>query len=180
MDHQILDQLRRDHDNIRLLLKLLADQVGRFRSGESVDYALVEDALRYLTGYSDIYHHPLEDELYRELKSAAPDAAAAVQQTVDQHDALVDEGRETMERVEAIEESAIVRRDKLLELVDHYWYALGRHMMFEERYLFPLAAERLSAENWDAIEARMNDAPDPLFGPAVEADYRNLLSRLSA
>jgi hemerythrin-like domain-containing protein len=101
-----------------------------------------------------------------------------VQQIIGQHEQLIRQGQAFLEQIEAIEESAIVRRDHFVEAGRAYLNTLGQHMGIEEKSLFPLAADALTAEGWLRIERGFERTPDPLFGPAVEQRYRNLLTRI--
>lgn len=180
MEEEILATLHQDHVNLSRLMRIIAHELDELEAGREPDYELVEDILRYITGYSDIHHHPTEDLVYDELRKISPEAAGEVEEIVAQHHGLIDQGRAFLEAIEAVEEAAIIRRDRLLDSGRKYLTALGRHMGTEEGKLFPLAAERLSAESWSAVEAGAQQPPDPLFGESVEREYQTLWQRIEA
>ncbi len=64
----IMESLRKDHDNMRLLLDLLESQTEVFRRGEKPDYDLLRLTVEYCLGYPDHYHHPKEDEIHHRLR----------------------------------------------------------------------------------------------------------------
>lgn len=176
----ILAELRRDHANISRVIRVAARELDALEAGDSADYSLLEEIMRYLTGYSDAHHHPTEDVLFAELEAISAAARAEVEALTAEHETLTESGRDFLEAVEAIEEEAIVPRDALVKSGRDYFAALDRHMRVEEARLFPLAAKELSPETWHALTERIERAPDPLFGPAVDEEYRRLWQRIDA
>jgi len=176
----VLAELRRDHANISRVMRVAARELDALEAGESADYGLLEEIMRYLTGYSDAHHHPTEDILFAELGVRSPAARAEVDAITAEHDTLIVRGREFLEAVEAVEDEVMVRRDALVRSGRDYFAALGRHMGIEEARLFPLATQELSPEAWEALGERIERAPDPLFGPALDEEYRRLWQRIEA
>ena len=178
MKHRLLERLHADHVNMAAVMRVMDDEFDRLEAGGEADYALLEDALRYIAGYSDTHHHPLEDVVYDELGRAAPQVAGDLGRIVEQHEKLIRQGQELKAAIEAVEEAAIVRRDTLVAAGRAYIEALRKHMQIEEGTLFPTAAEHMSSEGWANVESHMQVPPDPLFGPKPEAEYQALLARL--
>jgi len=176
----ILAELRRDHANIARVMRVAARELDALEAGDSADYSLLEEIMRYLTGYSDAHHHPTEDILFAELGASSAEARDEVAAIAAEHDTLTERGRDFLQAVESVEGEAIVRRDALVRSGRDYFGALGRHMGVEESRLFPLAAKRLSPEAWKALGERIERAPDPLFGPALDEEYRRLWQRIEA
>lgn len=176
----ILEELERDHANISRVKRLAMHELDALESGQEADYSLLEEIMRYITSYSDAHHHPTEDILYEALKSSSPAAAARVEAVVGEHEPLIEKGRALLEAIEAVEEGAIVRRDVIVATGRDYFNALGRHMGVEERELFPMAARELPPDAWAELDARVERAPDPLFGPAIDEGFRRLWQRIEA
>jgi hemerythrin-like domain-containing protein len=176
----VLDKLRRDHANVGRVLRLLGPEFDRIEAGEPADYDLLHDAMRYVTGYSDLHHHPAEDVLYEALVKASPEAAKEVAAIVSEHEKLIERGRSFLDTVEAVVEEAMVRREEFLRIGRDYVDTLGRHMGIEESRLFPLADKTLSQEDLAAVTERLNRLPDPLFGPALDEEFRHLWNRIES
>ena len=176
----VVDKLRRDHANVGIVLRLLAQGLDRIEAGESADYDLLHDVMRYITGYSDLHHHPAEDVLYEALARASPEAAAELAAIVTEHEKLIEKGRSLLETIIAIEEEAMVRRDDFLRVGRDYVHTLGRHMGIEESRLFPLADESLSQDDLADVTERLERLPDPLFGPALDEEFRQLWKWIEA
>ncbi len=177
---RILDGLRRDHAHVGRLLRIAERELNVLEQGRSADYGLLEDIMRYITGYSDAHHHRVEDVLYDELERSSPDAAKRVEAVVSEHGPLIEQGRSFLETIEAVEEEAIVRRDQFIAMGRAYVSALGRHMGVEESELFPLAEKSLTDDDWRQLNERTDTPPDPLFGESVDTEFRQLWARLQA
>lgn len=170
----VVDTLRRDHANVGRILRLVGHELDRIEAVESADYALLHDALRYITGYSDLHHHPAEDVLYEALARVSPEAASELAAIVTEHEKLIEKGRSFLENIEAAEEEAMIRRDDFLRIGRDYVDTLGRHMGIEESRLFPLADKSLSEDELTGVSERLERRPDPLFGPSLDEEFRHL------
>jgi hemerythrin-like domain-containing protein len=118
--------------------------------------------------------------MFRQLKRAAPEAQEEVDKLLDEHSELIAMGRAFLRLVRAVEEEAVVTRAELSAIGRSYLDKLTEHMNKEEAGLFRLAADRLGPSDWEAIGGRVEAMEDPLFGPAVAADYRRLWQRITA
>jgi hemerythrin-like domain-containing protein len=176
----VVDKLRRDHANVGTLLRLVEHELDRIEAVESADYALLHDALRYITGYSDLHHHPAEDVLYEALAGAMPDAATELAAILTEHEKLIEKGRSFLQNIEAAEEEAMIRRDDFLRIGRDYVDTLGRHMGVEESRLFPLADKVLSEDELTGVSERLERRPDPLFGPSLDEEFRHLWKWIEA
>ncbi len=170
----VLDRLRRDHIDLSKLLRLLERQAEDLARDGRADLLLVGDALRYLSHYPDLVHHPKEDLIYQQLRVAAPDVADMVAGIVNDHTTIADDTRllvqQFQEAVDAgCDDPAALAAD-LGKFVANYW----RHMEIEERVLFWRAEAVLEDTDWQAIDDAANSIVDPLFDGAVESQYESL------
>ncbi len=176
---RVLDDLHEDHKNIARVLALLNHELETLADAHSPDYELVEDIMRYVTGYPDTQHHPTEDIVFQHLEERAPETAADIAATLAEHHRLVEAGTRFLKAIEAVEHEAMMQRAELLALGRAYAELLEAHMDAEEGNLFPKALANLTEADWEAIAAEAQARPDPLFGPALEAEFRNLLQRIN-
>jgi len=180
MMHGILQGLHEDHTNMSKVAALVAAELAELEEGASPDYDLLEDIMSYVTGYPDTYHHPTEDAVFARLRQTAPSAGREIDKLLAEHVELIACGREFLDMVRAVEDEAVVARAAFLKKGRSYLKLLATHMKNEETGLFGLAAERLGAEDWEAIGARVAAMEDPLFGSTVAADFRRLWQRITA
>jgi len=97
-----------------------------------------------------------------------------------EHVELIALGRRFLEAVRAAAEETFVLREDLLGRGRDYLALLERHMDIEEGRLFPRAARDLNDEDWAWLKERIEQRRDPLFGPALDEDYRRLWRRIQA
>ena len=180
MTAPLMAELHRDHVNIAALARVAEGVLKAIEADDDPDYELLEDVMRYLTGYSDATHHPNEDVVFEVLERRAPEAAPDIGAIASEHDRLVEQGRVFLERLEALKDEAIVSRAELLRSARAYFSALHKHMSVEESTLFPLADRRLTEADWHAIREQILVATDPLFGPTKDANFRRLWERIAA
>ncbi|MDH3420196.1 MAG: hemerythrin domain-containing protein, partial [Gammaproteobacteria bacterium] len=178
--HTILQGLHEDHINMSKIAALVAAELAVIEDGTHPDYELLENIMSYVTAYPDTYHHPTEDIVFARLRHVAPEAGRDIDVLLAEHEELVAYGREFLETIRAIEEEAVVTRADFLAKGRGYLDLLTSHMNREEAGLFRLAAERLDASDWEEISTRVEAIEDPLFGPALNADYRRLWQRITA
>jgi len=57
------DELRKEHDGIELMLRVLQSVAGKFKSGESVNTEHLDGILEFLTIFVDKCHHGKEEKL---------------------------------------------------------------------------------------------------------------------
>ena len=180
MRHEILQGLHEDHINMSRIAALVAAELVAIEKGEKPDLNLLDDVMAYVTAYPDTFHHPTEDIVFAQLKRAAPEVRDDVDALLAEHGDLIATGRAFQRLVRAVEEEAVVTRAELLSKGRLYLDKLTAHMNKEEAGLFRLAADRLDQADWATIGARVEAMEDPLFGPAVAADYRRLWQRITA
>lgn len=180
MKHPILKGLHQDHINMSKIAELIAAELTDLETGVSPDYDLLTNIMSYVTAYPDAYHHPTEDIVFAQLRLVSPEAGTDIDALLAEHERLLTYGREFLSTLRAIEEEAVVTREAFLAKGREYLDLLVEHMNKEEAGLFRLAAEHLDESDWEAIGARVKAIEDPLFGPAVNADYRRLWQRITA
>ncbi|WP_428103226.1 hemerythrin domain-containing protein [Candidatus Rariloculus sp.] len=170
----IIDDLHQDHVNAAQVLKIAERTLGSVEAGEDADFSLLEDAMRYITGYSDTHHHPVEDIVFRQLRKRSPQMAAEIDAIAAEHDSIIMKGKRFLDSVAAVEEGALVPRSALVNRGREYLSTLSKHMDLEESTLFPAAATMLDESDWESVSKRIDCRPDPLFGTSLDEDYRRL------
>ncbi|MDH3511912.1 MAG: hemerythrin domain-containing protein [Gammaproteobacteria bacterium] len=176
----VMRGLHRDHAHLSEIRNLACLELAAIEGGQHEDYCLLEDIMRYVTGYPDTHHHPTEDIVFAQLKARAPGTAPEVDRILADHAALLVKGRRFLEAIQAVEEGTIMRRDEFVDRGQEYLSSLGEHMRVEESRLFPLAKEHLSDADWDEIGRRVQRQDDPVFGASVDEDYRQLWQRIQS
>lgn len=169
-----------EHRYMNLLVKTLDEHL-EHKSGLSPgDYFLMQDVVRYMHDYSDKVHHPTEDLMFDKLVKRKPNRKKDVARLRRDHRFLEKNTSDLMKLLGTAAESqtpediAAVR-----DAARKYTQSLRQHMQFEEEELFPSATRCLASKDWRDIEAHLDAAEDPLFGPTVQRDYRVLYEYFS-
>ena len=164
-----------EHRNFMKLLGFLERQLEIFHNADAPNYPLMVDVLRYMTQYSDLFHHPKEDLIFARIKQRQGGAGEIVEDLANEHLVLRQSGEKLLDDLAGIMDgAALLVRENVERDGRAYIERLRGHMEREERELFPAAAELLSPQDWMTIDAAMPDRNDPLFGKDVEDRFKSL------
>ncbi len=170
----VMDQLCQDHTHIGRLLDFVDREIEKAGTPDKPDFGLLRDIMEYVTRYPDIYHHPLEDQLFAELRGhpdVGADEVAAIQE---EHKELLLRGQTFLEALELLLMDEGMRVDKFVAKAREYTTLQRQHLIKEERGLFRLARETLTEQEWAELDAGFARAPDPVFGQGVKRMYETL------
>lgn len=170
----IIDDLHQDHINAARVLKIAERALASIEAGEAVDFTLLEDAMRYITGYSDTSHHPVEDVVFIYLRKRSPEMGPEIDAIAAEHESIIMKGKRFLDSVVAVGEEAFVSRTDLVQFGREYVATLWKHMSVEEARLFPAAASSLDESDWDSVQKQIDYGPDPVFGASIDKDYERL------
>ncbi len=167
-----------DHVNFARLLGLLERELAAFQAGDRPDYALMLDIVYYLRHYPDAVHHPREDVAFARLVERDPAMQLPIARRLQEHRVIASVGDELLALLQAVTEEAMMRRATLESSVATYLVYYRHHLAAEEQEVIPRAAALLTPDDWAAVAAAPA-APDPLFGDAFEARYRDLRRQIA-
>jgi hemerythrin-like domain-containing protein len=171
---ETLRMLREEHVNLAKLLDLVEEQLDVFERGEAADYELISVILDYCQSFPDQYHHPKEDLILDRLKAKNPSIAATFESLENEHRLLAEETAAFAETVTRIIQDSQVSRAAILDIGRAFVRSYRRHMRFEEDQFFPAAEHHLDESDWGAVDARLHQPDDPLFGEKSIETYRRV------
>jgi hemerythrin-like domain-containing protein len=174
----LVEQIHEDHVNVSRILDLIEQEVDRARNEEMPDLELLEDAMRYMTNYSDLVHHPKEDSMFEKLIVKEPDVANEVAVLREEHETLARLSTEFLEIVKAAEYGDFVLRDDVIKRGSEYVDMLRSHMDAEEVGLLKRARASLTSADLEKIDAEYASAHDPLMEKSLEQEYGALYRSL--
>jgi len=171
----LFDRLHDDHKNMRDLLNVLSDLVGRLHHDEvDVDYHLMLDIFDYFTSFPDAVHHPIEDQLFSGLLEKAPEFRAEIEELKAEHETQAGAGREIFKDLQGICAGHLVPRQHLIEMTESYVANLRAHMQKEEAQIIAVARRRIPEKEWKIFERQHEREIDPLFGSKVRDTFKRL------
>jgi hemerythrin-like domain-containing protein len=176
----VIDQLGRDHRNMRLLLDIIEEEMNVYRDARVPDFGLLQMIMEYTLEYPDLVHHPTEDLVFERLIMRNPGAKAIIGHLVQDHKTLSELTRRFATAISDSFHDAVMPRDWLDSLAREYLLANRLHMQTEEEHLFPRALAIFTDEDWTEIEESATRAEDPIFGKKVAETYLFLYERILA
>jgi hemerythrin-like domain-containing protein len=163
----VIEILRREHRNIEKLLRVLERELAVLARGGRPDYEVIHEVICYFQVYPDIYHHPLEDLVFEQLKLRDGAAAAAIGDLAADHR----RGAEGLRHIAQALERASAKRETVHDILGDFIAQERRHMAMEERDFFPAAVNILQPQDWAEISSKWTGQKDPLFSEAVEERF---------
>ena len=170
-----------EHRAITAVVEGLRHLVAEIAAGRMApDHALLGALFHYIEEFPERLHHPKEDDfLFARLRVRRPDAAPVLDRLHNEH--VI--GRERLAELKARWER--YRGDAatlplFVEGVERYSHFHWLHMRKEEEQVLPLAAEALTREDWEAIDAAFASNNDPVVGVAASKAFRELFRHLVA
>ena len=174
----VLEQLHTDHRNMARLLEVLKDQLASLRRGESTDFDLMHDIMRYMRNYPDFAHHPKEELMFERLIQHDEGAREPISKLSKEHHTLAEKGETVLDLLRHVIDGALTSREDLVRSGQDYVELLWEHMRLEEDDVFPRAKNLLTREELDAVAEAYAEQLDPVFGPSIQEDFRSLYNHI--
>ncbi len=173
-----IDDLRREHVNMRSVLMVVAEQMDKLEKMDATDSVLLANALYYMRNFPGHVHHPKEDLIFDRLAHADAAWKAEVDKVRAQHQEIyaLEEGL-----IKSISEGPPPDSEDSTELLAQgrrYLQLQRQHSETEERMLFPEALATLKPRDWVAMAGQIERVDDPLFGRQVATRYRLLYEHI--
>jgi len=175
---KVLATLHNDHRNVMVLLQLLDPLANNLALASPADFVPILDIMNYMTRYSDLFHHPTEELVFKKLIERDDTAGSLVAALTLEHKTLGEKGEQLLRSVRNVVNGFELQAGGLAPECQDYVTRLRRHMSREETEAFPLASKILDDDDWGAIERGLVAREDPLFGAGREAEYVALYKRI--
>lgn len=156
-------------------LEYLAKPEHRANQDTKVLWAIIH----YLDRYSEKLHHPAEDKflfsVMKEKTETGKEVIAELERDHAKGEQRIAALTEALKALEVAADNADQLFDKAVqEYANFYW----RHMMQEEKIVFPIAKAVLDAGDWDRLEKGFSVNKDPISGGGVVQNMEALLRRI--
>lgn len=151
------------HQKMAIALRIMSEEVESFKDGNVLDYLLMNSVLDYMSRATHLNHHQVEDEIFRRIELADPDAYDELDDILVEHEKLAFLGNALSEAVTNVEMDNELPRMWLVSVAKEYLNAQWRHMRMEERSLFPTARKVLSKQDWKEIGDQILKSSEPDF-----------------
>lgn len=174
------EQLRDEHEAIKLVLAVLQKLGAKLISGATVDAADMDGVLEFITVFSDRCHHGKEEGfLFPALTAAGlPGQGGPIAVMLSEHDqgrSLVRQMMEGWSRYQAGDQAAA---RELAQTAAAYSELLTAHIEKENTVLFPIAERVLSAETEQKVFDEFERFEVEKIGAGKHEQFHQMLGRL--
>jgi hemerythrin-like domain-containing protein len=166
--------LIRDHANMAKLLELLESEILAIEVGKTPDYPLLQDIMRYMTRYPELFHHPTENSIFAQVLKREPGARADITELLREHISISLAGQNFVRLLRTSHIDSVDARERLGTAGSAYIRTLREHISKEEKKLFPMANAVLTKEDWRLINDKIDTIEDCLFGDVIADEYQRL------
>src|SRR5215831_12217314 len=174
----IIELLTREHCNIERLLAVLEHELDIFDRAGRPDYEVIRAIIAYFEVYTELYHHPQEDQVFARLKLRDPVAAAQIRDLAREHQKGAERLRRVAQAVDGVLAGREILRSDVDAIVRDFLEHERHHIVMEDRDFFPAAAKALIPHDWDEIASAQSHHKDPLFSDATEMRFDALRSHI--
>ena len=177
--HPMMDALRAEHQYIAGVMKLFAERLTAIEEGRWTDTHVVYEIMDYMVTWPDRFHHPREDLIYGRVAEIDAQLADSVDSLEREHDKLARSSRQVLNDIADWRDNKI-SGDVVVASGRAYIESMHAHMYSEEKLVFPQIEAVLTSRDWSELAAddQLQPLSDPVFGPRVDREYRNLARKL--
>ena len=155
------------------MIPKIDSEIAKLMADEKPNLLMLSNAMRYMTFYPDIAHHPKEDALFNRLKQRDPDTSDVVEKMRQEHLSLLEKGQKFFDAIKQAGKDGFFEEELVTKGKD-YVSTLRVHMNQEEGDLLKRARKLLDEEDLKEVQDAYEEFHDPLFGEEVEGKYREL------
>jgi len=176
------DHLRKEHEDIKAMLRILDEMSARLEAGECLNSAHLDDILEFIQEFADRCHHAKEENILFPametagiLRERGPIGVMLIEHLEGRK--LVKGMREGLARLKGGEDGGA---KAISENARKYSELLIQHIHKEDNILYPIADTTLSPEAEVELEKAFERVEIELIGLDRHERYRQILSRLAA
>jgi len=177
--HNILQQLHSDHINYSKLLILLKNHISNIQNGDDPDFHEMYSIMMYMVNYPDIFHHPIEEVLFKQFTTLHGEKSESIEKTSYEHKKLSELAQRLINELHTVISGNVTSRQLIVDIAEEYLNIMHAHMDTEESEVFPLIDENLSSEDWSLVEAQIEHVKDPIFGDVISREFKQLYEAIT-
>ena len=168
------EQLRNEHEGIKLMMHILGKLSGKLEAGEEVDPEHLEKIIEFFRVFADKCHHGKEENLlFPAMKEKQiADEISLIEELIEEHKAARNFARGMAEGIEA------KNLGRFSENARGYISLLDRHIDKENNVLFPMADTSLSEEKKNELEAGFENVEKNVVGVGRHKELQGLIHQL--
>ncbi len=175
------EQLRAEHEGIKLMLGILDEICRRLESSEAVNFQHLEGVLEFLRVFVDRCHHGKEEEiLFPALESAGiPKEGGPIGQMLAEHQQGRQLVREIGQTLPTGKREEWAAANRFCEISRKYIELLTQHIQKENEVLFVMADMRLSEIQQEKLFDEFERLEEEKIGLGKHKEFHRLLDELA-
>lgn len=175
----ILSILHKDHINMSQLLTLLEQNLEQIREGTTPDLNLMAEAVEFISHFADIYHHPLEDQMYDYFRGRDEELTGLIYRCEKEHKELKELTEKALLPIQQTLLDGMIPMQQVLKVLEGFLQAEKNHINFEEGEIFPLIEKIASDEDWEKITKKSWLKTNSMFGEFNTNEYSEIYAELN-
>jgi len=174
------EQLKEEHDAIKLMLRILERVCEKLESGQDVNQTHLKEMLEFIGVFADRCHHGKEEDLlFPEMQKAGiPKEGGPIAVMLTEHDM----GREYVsamsDAIAQYESGNQQASSKFAQNARGYISLLSQHIEKEDNILYPIADARIPKAKQDELLKEFEKVEHEKIGVGKHEELHNLLERL--
>jgi len=169
---KLIEELRDEHRQMSTILDVLENAIREIDRAEGVDLDLLKLLMDYFCQFPDEIHHQKEDLIYARLRESGTESKAS--HLHDQHTKLEALSKQFSRYVDLIGLDLEVERAQICKAGWDFVDLSRRHMEMEEKYFFPEAQEKLTAQDWETAAREAEQS----FNKTDQKEFQALASEI--
>jgi hemerythrin-like domain-containing protein len=173
------DQLRKEHDAVKIMVRVLDKFCKRLEAGESIDPDHLANLIEFFRVFVDRCHHAKEENML----------FVAMQKTIDPGDgdrigALIKDHVSGRKYIRELSEATALYKQgdpqaskKILQSAKHYITLLIQHIDIEDNVLYPIADSRLSGQKQEELLVEFDKLEKKEIGEGKHEEYHRLIDQ---
>ncbi len=149
----VLDKLISDHAQMSKMLVVMDEEIQEFVEGGTMDYLLLQTALDFMDLRTTTNHHIFEEKMASILLNKGVVDKKMFEHLEVDHERIVFLGNELKKAIDKVEQDNQLPRIWVLSVVQEYINVQRRHMLEEEKSIFPIAKINLTTRDWKKLES---------------------------
>lgn len=176
------EQLKEEHEAIKIMLGILDKISARLKSGEKVSTEHLDRALEFIQVFADKCHHGKEEDiLFPAMEEAGiPKEGGPLGVMLEEHGWGRDYVKEMSDGISAYKKGDAEASSKIAENAAKYVALLNDHIYKEEEVLYPLADDHISIQKQEELLQEFDRAERDKIGPGKHEELHKLLRELQA
>ena len=170
----LIEQIRYDHISMSRVLLLIEHELAKLRTGETADFDLILESMRYMIDYGETVHHPKEDAIMNCVYGRNHKVDEFIEAIREQHNRMDTKSTQFYKLIKIASMDQFVKRQEVIDSGENYILLQRNHMRLEEEKLLGEFNLLLTPEDKAQVNQQFADQKDP----QIKDDFKKMFNGL--